>query len=669
MNEVRNEFQSLESAQAEVMKNAANAYKTAGLSQNEYMESVTSFAAALKQSTANELEAAKAADQAIIDMSDNANKMGTSMEAIQNAYQGFAKQNYTMLDNLKLGYGGTKEEMARLIEDAEKLSGMEYDMGNLSDVYEAIHVIQTDLGITGTTIKEAEATISGSLSMMKSSWSNLITGIADENANFDQLITNFVDSTAIAAENLIPRFETAIGGVGQLIESLLPVVVERIPVIFEEVIPNVLESGGNIALSLMQGFSDNLPTIIESSKGIVTSLIQGITTALPELIGSISGIVTQLYTAISEEGPVLLEAGYTLLYDLISGFVEGIPNVLPKILEFVQGLGDTLAEQAPIWIQKGFEMLSMLVDGIVSAFPILVERVPEIISTFANIINDNFPTILAKGVELIWQLITGLLSAIPTIIANIPQIISAIVDAFMAFQWINLGGNLIKMLTDGVKSMIGAVKGAGDTIFAAFKTALQNLPATLSNLGSNAIQIMCNAINGLLGLAKGAATTIFNGIVSVITTLPSKLISIGGEIVKGLWKGITDNAGWIMGQIGEFASGIINKVKGVFKVESPSKEFAYIGKMCVAGFDVGTEDFEDSAENIERTAGDMTRNIKASMGTMSANTSVSRKEEFYANMNSSVNVYLEGDAKGLFKMVRTENDIYHNKTGMSAFAY
>ena len=231
---------------SDVVQNYANnAYKTAGLSANEYMETVTSFSASLLQSLNGDTEqSAKVADMAITDMSDNANKMGTSMESLQNAYQGFAKQNYTMLDNLKLGYGGTKSEMERLLQDATALSGVEYDISNLSDVYTAIHVIQEELGVAGTTSLEASTTISGSLASMKSAWGNLLTGIADENANFGELINNFVDSILTFADNLLPRIQTTIQGMGQLVSGLLtelvPEIVYAIPPLIESTLPTLI---------------------------------------------------------------------------------------------------------------------------------------------------------------------------------------------------------------------------------------------------------------------------------------------------------------------------------------------------------------------------------------------------------------------------------------------
>ena len=253
-----------------VQEYAANAFQTAGLSANDYMETVTGFSASLLQSVGGDTEeAARIADQAITDMADNANKMGSSMESIQNAYQGFAKQNYTMLDNLKLGYGGTKQEMERLLADAEKLSGVHYDISNLNDVYEAIHVVQGELGITGTTAEEASTTIQGSAAAMKAAWQNMLTGIADENADFDGLINNLVESVATFGENILPRIETALSGVGKLISGLAPIIVEALPGLVENVLPGFIDAIMEIVNSIVEAIPEVIPVLIQALVDIV----------------------------------------------------------------------------------------------------------------------------------------------------------------------------------------------------------------------------------------------------------------------------------------------------------------------------------------------------------------------------------------------------------------
>ncbi|MBR5596481.1 MAG: hypothetical protein IKW30_03645 [Lachnospiraceae bacterium] len=574
--EVYHEFNALMDAQNKVLENASIAYETAGLSANDYMETVTGIAAALKQSTGSEMEAALAADQAIIDMADNANKMGTSMEAIQNAYQGFAKGNYTMLDNLKLGYGGTATEMARLINDSGVLGDAMIDLGDkqnigaalgevgLAKMYEAIHVIQTELGITGTTADEAFSTITGSGNAMKAAWENLLVGVADDTQNFDVLVDNFVNSVAVFAQNIIPRVGTALQGALNLVIQLAPIIAQQLPGLIKSLAPQVLNAG----------------------LGIVTWLVEGIKTNVP----------------------VLLEKGYELLQNLVNGFVEAVPEQLPQMLDFVQQMGDSLAEKVPILIEKGFELVSRLAEGIVSAFPILVEKVPTIISTFANIINDNFPTILMKGAEIIWQLIKGLISAIPTIIANIPEIIAAIVDTFMAFQWLNLGKNIMDFFKNGIDGMKTSIAETAGNILENIKLKFQQLPEILMNFGKSAMHNLGAAISGLKSYIVNNVWKIVSSIESTLLTLPGKMLSIGGDIIRGLWNGIANNIEWLLGKVGQFASDVISKVKDVFKVQSPSKEFKYIGEMCVAGYDKGMEDFAEPSY--------MTRKIKSGLTAM-----------------------------------------------------
>ena len=301
-------------------------------------------------------------------------------------------------------------------------------------------------------------------------------------------------------------------------------------------------------------------------------------------------LVTQLYEQITAQAPVLLQKGYELLNNLITGFVEAIPEALPKVLDFIQGIGNKLAEAAPVMIKKGFDLLGKLVEGIVQAIPILIAKVPTIISTFANVINDNFPTILAKGVGLLWELIKGIISAIPDLIANIPKIISAIVDTLMAFQWLSLGRNIIKLLKDGIMGMVGAVKSAGIKIFDTIRNTMINLPSTLSNLGKSAIYNLSSTISGLASSAKTAALKVASAIETAILKLPGKMLSIGKNIVKGLWNGISGMVGWITDKVMGFANSVLGGIKKALGIHSPSRVMRdQVGKMMALGMGIGFE--------------------------------------------------------------------------------
>ena len=346
-----------------VMGYAENAYKTAGMSANEYMNTVTSFSASLLQSLGGDTEAAaKYADMAITDMSDNANKMGTSMEMIQNAYQGFAKQNYTMLDNLKLGYGGTKEEMQRLLEDAEKISGIEYDISSYADIVDAIHVVQTEMGITGTTAKEASTTIQGSLASMKGAWQNLLTGVADDNADFEGLVNNFVDSLVVAGENIIPRINTVIQGLTQLItqasQNIIPIAVETI--------------------------LQNLPSIVAAGMDMVMAIVNGILDNIDLLIDCVLELVDVVVDKLIENLPKLVEGGIRLIIALSVGLIKAIPQLVEKIPEIILALVEGFAAGASQIIEVGKNIVRGIWDGIKAMAGWIKDKVTGFFSGIVN---------------------------------------------------------------------------------------------------------------------------------------------------------------------------------------------------------------------------------------------------------------------------------------------
>lgn len=351
-----------------VKKNAANAYKTAGLSANEYMETVTSFSASLLQSLGGDTEAAaEYADRAVTDMSDNANKMGTSMEMIQNAYQGFAKQNYTMLDNLKLGYGGTKTEMERLVADAAALTDVQAELGvtvdanslSFGNIVNAISVMQSKMGIAGTTAEEANKTISGSINAMKGAWSNLITGIADENANFEELVNNFVETLVGddsggggVINNILPRVEVALEGAGKLVEALIPVIIDKVPMIINEWLPKILQSGVNIIRSIMDGMIQNQGDIVNGVVNTVNTLVNGLLDHLPEI----------------------LVMGVTLIGQITAGLVQGLPDLLASIPEIIVEIWNAFSDNADVFLEIGKSIVSGIWDGICSLWDSLVEN-------------------------------------------------------------------------------------------------------------------------------------------------------------------------------------------------------------------------------------------------------------------------------------------------------
>lgn len=519
---------------------ADNAYKTAGLSANEYMETVTSFSASLLQSLDGDTEkAAAAADLAITDMADNANKMGTAMESIQYAYQGFAKQNYTMLDNLKLGYGGTKEEMQRLLADAEKLSGVKYDLSSYADIVEAIHVIQTEMGITGTTAKEASTTIQGSVASMKAAWANLMVGMADDTQDFDLLLSNFIESIGTVADNLLPRIGIVIEGMGKLVAGLAPEIASALPTLTNELLPNLVELGVQSISALVQGIQENGDSLAAGALSIVGTLAEGIAELLP----------------------MVADTAASLVVSLADGLTESLPDIIPIAIETISTLVENLTENANIIIDAGIQIILALGEGLIAALPQLIETVPQIVINIANVINDNAPKLVDTALYLITRLAVGLVQAIPTLVVNIPKIIEAIVAAFMAFQWLNLG----KQLIDGVAN---GVKKAGESMATAAKNAFSKFKSKITG-----------------------------------SEVATELKNIGKHIIDGIVGGIKNSLSKIANVAGKIKDTLLSKLKGLFKIASPSKLMkeevgAYIGEGIAVGIEESGQMAVDAAETV-----------------------------------------------------------------------
>ena len=409
-----------------VQNYAANAFKTAGLSANEYMETVTGFSASLIQSLGGDTaKAAEVADMAITDMADNANKMGTDLSAIQTAYQGFAKQNYTMLDNLKLGYGGTKSEMERLLADAEKISGIKYDLSSFSDLTEAIHVIQTEMGITGTTAKEATETISGSMAGMQSAIDNLMAGLGNADADIEMLIGNVVEAFGHVVDNVVPVIENIV-----------------------KALPPALDG-------ILRAIGDLLPTLLSTVVDLFTQVLETLLSLLPELIPAAVDAVLTIVGALIDNLPLLIDAAVQLITALVMGLGSALPELIPAAVEaiitIVQGLLDSMDQI----LEAAFAIIQGLAEGLLNALPELIDALPEIIMTIIDFITDNLPLILEMGIELTVQLAFGLIKAIPQLVARLPEIVAAIVTGLgkAVGAVFEIGRNIVTGLWEGIKSL------------------------------------------------------------------------------------------------------------------------------------------------------------------------------------------------------------------------
>lgn len=504
--QARGKYDQLIQAQTEVMNNAKVAYKTAGMSANDYMNTITSFAAALKQSTANETEAAKVANQTVIDMADNANKMGTNMEDIQNAYQGFSKQNYTMLDNLKLGYGGTKSEMERLLQNAEKLTGIHYDINNLSDVYNAIHEIQKNLGITGTTAKEAMKTIDGAMKMTKASWDNLLTGLADPKQAVGPLISEFAKSLGILAKNVTPKIKEVF-----------------------DALPNALIQ---ITPQLMNMIIDLAPSLILAAINLVAGLI-----------GALPGIISPIFSQLSS----LIGSG--MIDKIGQSISSNMPTLISKGLDMLLQFSQAVLTYLPVLVGMGMKLIFYLVQGLMSALPTLISKVPTIIANLADAFSNSAQTIFAWGVKIIAEIIKGLVMSIPSLIANIPKIIYAIFAVWNAINWWNLGKGLINGIKNGITSMGGSLTSTAKNLFESLKNSVSNIFNNIKKVIESPIFGAKTKVLAIIGELQNGVRVGFNFIKSHASSV---------------WNGIKNAIMSPMSAAANFVRAIINKIKGFF---------------------------------------------------------------------------------------------------------
>lgn len=503
-----------------VKKYAAEAYRTAGMSGNEYMENVTSFSAAMISSLGgNTKKAAKLSNQAITDMSDNANKMGTDLSMVTQTYQSLARGQYQMLDNLKLGYGGTKGEMQRLLNDAEKLTGKKYDISSFSDVTQAIHAIQTQMGITGTTAKEAASTISGSFNMMKSAAKDFL-GNLTLGRDVSKSMENLVTSTGTFLSNLLPAL-------------------------------------GNIA------------------KGLVNV----IGTTFPQMFSKIG-----------------------------NSLGASMPGLISKGLTMVTQFTASLRRNAGKFVSAGMEMLLKLAQGWANSMPVMIQKIPQIITNIAGLINDNAPKIMVTGGKIIIALVRGLINAIPTLIANIPQILRAMWNAFTAFNWMSLGSSMISGIAGALRSGIGSLFSAAQSLCVTIVNAFINLPTVLFNAGATAIVHLIQGFRSAWGVITSIGGRIVVAVISGLVSLASRMWSsaksaasrmfsafravswgsVGTHIISGIIRGIAGAAGKLFSAMKNLASKALSAAKKVLGINSPSRVFAAeVGRWIPAGIAVG----------------------------------------------------------------------------------
>ena len=488
----------------DVLDNASQAFSTAGLSANEYMETVTGFAASLTSSLGEySWQAANMADMAITDMADNANRMGTSMESIQNAYQGFAKGQFNMLDNLKLGYGGTKEEMERLLRDAEEMEGYvegSFDLNNFADVVEAIHIVQENMGIAGATAEEAGSTISGSMASVKSAMDNLVTGLADPNANLGQLIQNVVATGSTALDNLIPTIMTALQGIADALPMIVPIITEKLPALIQMILPPLVQA--------------------------ITTLVQALVEALPQILGIIIEVLPTLLNLVIETVisllPMIIDLGLQLILALADGLIQALPTLIPAIVDVVLTIVDKLTDPDTLvmLVDAALQLMIALATGLIEALPRLIEKAPEIVIKLAVAIIKALPKILEAGAELIFKLIEGIMTVI--------------------FKLVEIGAEIVESVKDGFMEKVEAAKTWGRDMIQNFingiKEKWEHLKSTVTDLAST--------IKSLLGFSEPEAGPLSN------------FHTFAPDMMELFAKGIRDNLGLVTSAMGMVTSTI-----------------------------------------------------------------------------------------------------------------
>lgn len=634
---------------------ASEAYKTAGLSANEYMEQATSMSASLIQSVGGDTaKAAELANMALISMSDNANKMGTNLGDIQNAFSGFAKQNFTMLDNLKLGYGGTQAEMQRLLSDAEKLPGalgQKFDISNYGDVVTAIQLIQEEMGIAGTTAAEASSTISGSFGMLKGSFDNLLVAMGSANneslafLNVQEQASNVISSLETVIGNVVPVIESigsSMGTLGPQLGSMMQSLVTAV----SSAIPAVLNAGVALVQGLLTGISSALPSLItalipgiiglvntlsgllpmliDAGAQAVVALVQGLAGAAPQLIPAIMEGILGMVNSVMQALPLLLDAGL----QLVTGLAQGIMNSLPLIIEMIPVLIDGwvsfLISAVPMLMEAGVQLLMGLVQAIPVVLEALVAALPMIIESIVTWIATGIPMLIQAGIDLFMALIQALPTIIVAIVAAIPQIITGLLTAITAAipQLIQAGIQLLISLVQALPQIITTIVAAIPQIITGLVSALTSSIPQIVMAGVKLLIALVQNMPAILGGIVKAIPQIISGIVKAVVDGVPQLAQAGLQLIQGLWRGISDAAGWLMGKISGFVDDVMGNIKSFFGIASPSKRMEFeVGVQVPAGLGAGVIRNEDAALDPIRSLNDKIMNEAVKLKTDASFTS------------------------------------------------
>lgn len=609
-------------AASRVIADADAAFKTAGVSVNEYMEtSIQSAAALINSLGGNQAEAARLMNVSITDMADNVNKMGTSMEAVQNAYRGFSRGNFTMLDNLALGFAGTKEGMEELLATARDISGVEYDISSYSDIVKAINVVQTKMGITGTTAKEAASTVSGSAGAMRSAWRNLVTGLASDEANMDSLVGDFVESLETMIGNIVPIVERVLRSLGPAIQKATPMLVETLAGLLTSALPAIVGVAGELVTSLSQAFADNAEAIAEAASTLLILLGEGIIQNLPLLLETGLNIIMMIGQSISDNLPVIIDAitqaineiavilsdpetlsallltTLTILQTIGMSIIDNLPVLIDTVMQVINNIINFMVENLPLFVDMAMQMMMALANGLIEALPNLLAQIPIIIDNLTQSILNLLPQIVETGVTLITSLVSDLPRIIMIIVEAVPKIVDSIVNSFVTLvpALIDAGITLFTALVEALPEIITTICDALPLIIDSVVDALFDMLPIIIDAGVRLFTALIDNLPKIIDTLVDNMPQIIDAIVGALVGAVPKLMEAGGQLITGLWQGISNVGEWLREKISGFFGGVVQSIKNFFGIKSPSKVFAGIGEMLDRGLAKGIGDYADMA--------------------------------------------------------------------------
>ena len=612
VSDIQGKYDSLMSAQNAVLENANKAYMTAGMSANEYMDTVTGFSASLISSLGGDTnKAADYANSALVDMSDNANKMGTDMESIKNAYQGFAKQNYTMLDNLKLGYGGTQAEMKRLLGDAQKLTGQKYDISSFADITQAIHAIQTQMDITGTTAKEASTTISGSWGSLKAAFENTLVGLTTGGEMFDQSLDALVDSAKTFGQNVIPAITGALSGVGSLIESLAPVIVAELPSMVSDILPHLVSA----TKSLVTGLISQLPALGKAVLDAIPSIFDGMTDVIGEssvgkLKGSFEGLKNTITDTFSNIGPMLkdfCEGGISTFCDALSTAMDlasGAISVIEALSPVIGAVaGAIITYKGAVLLWNAAETAKNVVMGISTAaqwalnvamtanpIGIVIVAIGALVGAFIVLWNksEGFRNFWINLWEKVKAIVTSAWEGIKAGFEKIKNGISAVKEK-VSTMWNGVkektselwGGvkNVVSEKLNNIKSTYDAhgrgLKGATFAAIEGVKEYYRTGYDAINQLTGGKLGEVVNKVSEKMEAVKGKFSEAFGNVKNTVMTIFENIKNGITEKISAAVNKVKE----IFGSIADKVSDVWGKIKGIIK----APKIVQKGTVSIAG--------------------------------------------------------------------------------------